>query len=74
MLIKYIDINNCTSNTFKVKKKFKYCTNIPLILSHLSYNFGKLLKNRLLTCSLSDRQFDEMQLSVSTFCTLLTQL
>ncbi len=35
------------------RKKIKYSRNIPLLLSYLLYNFGKIRKNCPLTCSLS---------------------
>ncbi len=49
-------IKNITSNTSKVKKSF----NIPLLLSYLLNNFGKICKNLLLTSSLSSKDLVDL--------------
>ena len=55
----HIYIKNCTWNTSKI---------FPLLLSNLSYNFKKLRKNRLITCSLSSRR---LSIYPYTSCTIL---
>ncbi len=53
MSINDVNTKNFTLNTSQVKKWFENSTNMPLLLSFLLYNFGKLHKSRPLTCSLS---------------------
>ena len=53
----YINIQNCITNTSRVKYWFKCSTNIPQVLSYLSYNFGNWRENGPLICSLSSLSY-----------------
>ncbi len=49
----YFNIKNFIINTSKVRKRFKYSRNIPVLLSYLSYNFSYCHENGPVIISLS---------------------